>query len=559
MNEQNERNLYQSQVEKDQMPVGHVPGNQVQGNQVYVSEAYVNQYFQPEPSKKKEESMLRKNMRQQFSFFAPISAVYAVFYAFCLYRNASGITYPFFVAGTFCYFFCSMKRLGVPYKKDSLFYLISIVLLGISNCTTTSLEILRLNKLAAFLLFFILILHTVYNDSGWDFTYYLGAIFRTIGNTITAVFTPFSDMGSFFAAKKQEKEDKSSMILYIIIGFSIAIPILAGIIALLCSADIVFNSVVKNMLSFDLSTVCSIGLLILTVFFVSYALLSALCKKSVIEEVTDKRVLEPVIAIVITGMLSLVYLCFSIIQILYLFIGRMQLPEGYTYSAYARQGFFQLLFVCIINLILVLICLKIFRENMILKGILTIISFCTFIMIFSSTLRMFMYIARYNLTFLRIFVLLSLMVIFLLMAGVTIYIYLRKFPLFFYCIAITTVFYLGFSFSHPDYWIAKYNLNPMHSAYLDDYDIRDSFYYLSSLSSDAAGIILNEKYNPYLEEFTQIKEIREKSDNPQDIGYSDNTAWIYRYYHHICINVDDMKIRSFNFSLSQADKKAKAL
>ena len=43
-------------------------------------------------------------MRGNFPFFGWASAVYALFYTFCLYKNASGITYPFFVAGTLIYF-----------------------------------------------------------------------------------------------------------------------------------------------------------------------------------------------------------------------------------------------------------------------------------------------------------------------------------------------------------------------------------------------------------------------------------------------------------------------
>ena len=125
--------------------------------------------------------------------------------------------------------------------------------------------------------------------------------------------------------------------------------------------------------------------------------------KNVQEEVKEQRKWEPVIAIIFTAALSIVYLLFSVIQIMYLFIGNMQLPDGYTYSGYAREGFFQLLAVCIMNLLLVLICLHLFRENIVLKIILTVISGCTHIMTLSSALRMVMYISRYNPTFHRIF------------------------------------------------------------------------------------------------------------------------------------------------------------
>ena len=88
----------------------------------------------------------------------------------------------------------------------------------------------------------------------------------------------------------------------------------------------------------------------------------------------------------------------------------MRLPEGYTYSSYARQGFFQLLAVCIINLIIVLVCLGFFRESRVLKGILTVISLCTYIMVASSAYRMILYIQICQLTFLRIIVLWALAV-----------------------------------------------------------------------------------------------------------------------------------------------------
>lgn len=535
------------------------------------------QNFHP-TDKRNEETPMTKQMRSQFSFFAPLSILYALFYAFCLYKNASGITYPFFAAGTLCYFFLSMKKLGVPYKKDSLFYIISIALLGISNCCTKSTPILLMNKLGIFLLSFILILHTVYQDKGWNFPKYSKALFCTLGETFACLVRPFSDLSSFFAAKKQKNNAKKDYLLPILIGLAISIPMLFIIILLLCSADAVFNDMVNNLLSFDISfnNIFKVALLIVVVFFASYSLLAALCKKTINEQVTDKKIFEPVIAITVTGMLSLVYLIFSMIQILYLFIGNMKLPEGYTYSSYARQGFFQLLAVCIINMVLVLFCISFFKDNIILKIILTVISGCTFIMIISSVLRMFMYIKRYNLTFLRIFVLWALAVIFLLMTGITIFIYMQHFPLFFYSVAIVTVFYIGLSFSHPDYWIARYNLNLVHLAYLDEYDLRDNLQYLSRLSADAAPILLDKKINHYLpadmetiknlilleekygsygsEDYSneKYKQVREEIDSL--IYYNSNGTINYLYYYckRIILESEKMGIRDFNFSTFRA-------
>ena len=60
------------------------------------------------------------------------------------------------------------------------------------------------------------------------------------------------------------------------------------------------------------------------------------------EEVADKRTGEPVLAITVTSILSVIYLLFCAVQIIYLFTGSMELPIGYSYAAYAREGFFQL-------------------------------------------------------------------------------------------------------------------------------------------------------------------------------------------------------------------------
>ena len=86
----------------------------------------------------------------------------------------------------------------------------------------------------------------------------------------------------------------------------------------------------------------------------------------------------------------------------------MQLPAGVTYAEYARRGFFQLLFVCVLNLAAVLFIQSYFKENRVLKALLLAISGCTLIMTASSACRMLLYIRAYQLTFLRVSVLVAL-------------------------------------------------------------------------------------------------------------------------------------------------------
>lgn len=522
--------------------------NQPQTNPQAAAQLYPNQIYQAAPmssTKENTDNIYTRNMKKNFPFFGLSSFFYAIFYTFCLYRNASGITYPFFVAGTLCYFFFSMSKLGVPYKKDSIFYIISILLLGISNCMTGSPQILLINKLGIFLLSFILILHTVYNDNTWNLPKYVTAICQTIGTCFICLLRPFGDMISYFDAQKQQKTGKKSYFLPVCIGIVIAIPLLFVMILLLTSADIVFANMFQRFFeAINIWQVTCILFLITAVFFSSYTIFAALGKKNVTEEVTDKRIFDPIIAIVVTAALSVLYLMFSIIQIIYLFIGNMQLPAGYTYASYAREGFFQLLTVCILNLLLVLICLYLFRDNMVLKIVLTIISGCTYIMILSSALRMLMYIDRYHLTFKRIQVLWTLAVIFLLMTGVTIFIYHKKFPLFAYGMVVVTVFYIALSFSHPDYWIARYNLT--HEAYTES-----GRRYLSGLSSDAAPAILNPQINPDITDIRTTLFLYNSSDYTE-YKTQYNLFWTIDYYNRMEYHADNMHLRNFNFSHYQA-------
>ena len=162
----------------------------------------------------------------------------------------------------------------------------------------------------------------------------------------------------------------------------------------------------------------------------------------------------------------------------------MTLPAGYTYASYARQGFFQLLFLCIFNLMLVLCCMTKYEMSRLLRIVLLVFSGCTYMMIASSVYRMIMYIDAFYLTFLRILVLWFLALLAVLMAGVMGNIIKENFSLFRYGIVVVTVFYLVFSFGHPDYWIAKYNL-----AMMEDEMSYSDVSYLCSLSLDAAPAI----------------------------------------------------------------------
>lgn len=434
----------------------------------------------------RQETEYTKKMKGDFGFFGIGTFLYSCLYAFCMFHNPSGVTFPFFAAGSLLFFCFCLSKLGISLRKGSAFYMVSIMLLAVSTFCTDDGRIIGMNKLGILLLLISFLLNQIYDTSQWGLGNYVSSIVMTLFCSLGCLNRPFQDGNHF---RKTVIRGKGQKLLYVIAGLLVAIPIVTFVFLLLIFADAVFREMGEALLdSINFDTIFEIAAMIVCCFLAVYCILSFLCEKKLKEEAGDRRHGEPLLAITVTGMLTLLYLVFSVIQVLGLFLGKLQLPAGYTYARYAREGFFQLLAVSVLNLIIVLTVLAFFRESRVLKGILVVMSLCTFIMIASSAMRMVLYISSYNLTFLRIFVLWSLAVLTFLFLGVVLSIFKKKFPLFRYSCVIVTCCYLVLSFGHPDYWIARVNVES---------EKRDDSY-LSGLSADAAPVLL-----PWLREQAQ--------------------------------------------------------
>lgn len=485
--------------------------------------------------------------KEHFSLFGSASALYALFYTFCLYKNASGITYPFFAAGTLFYFCFCMKKCKVPFKKDATFYAVSLLLLGLSVCLTADPKILLMTKTGMFLLTLSFVLHHFYADEKWGLFKHLGAIGHSIFEAFSCLPVPFTDCYVWFTKKEESGARKKW--LYVILGLLIGIPLFLLVFVLLMFADEMFEHFAEKLLrGLNLHSFFGIVGMTVVAFFSVYCLMESLLRRRIPEDCREIKKAEPLLAITVTLPIAAVYLLFCGIQIVYLFGRFAQLPAEYTWASYARQGFFQLLAVCLINLILVCFCLHRFRESRFLKGILTAICLMTYIMIASSAYRMILYIQAYYLTFLRFFVLWALALIALIVTGALIALHSgrffkgKDFPLFRYCMTAVTVCYLCLAFARPDYWIAKYNMAHVN---LEALASGDSLYqeegyqdirYLSCLSADAAPVFLQEEYQEALLSSCASDSMK-------------------RFFNENAQAAEEMSLREFNFSLWAARKR----
>jgi len=491
--------------------------------------------FSPkQQAKEKARSRRVKPMLDAFPFFAGLSLMFGVLFTFCLYKNPCGITYPLFTAFACLAGILVCRKLQIPIKKDSLFLLASAFLIGISACRTADPFLITLDGIALVLLGCIFAIHQFYNDSTWNLGKYSGSILLYLCHAIGSLPFPFRH-GKEYLQNQDNRMVKQIPLLFA--GFLAALPLLAVLMALLGAADAIFSDLMATIFRGILKPSTFFGLILRTVFAALslYCLTCSCLLHGISEESGLQKKGSPAAVIAGLSMIGLMYVLFSVIQIVYLFLGQGTLPEGYTYSSYARQGFFQLLLVASLNLAMVLCCLRFIRPHPVIRLLLTLICGCTYIMIASACWRMGLYVREYHLSYLRVLVLWFLAMLAILMAGVTRLIWNHKFPLFRYGLVTVSAFYLALSWARPDSVIGWDYVNHLEGGTFS----RKDFFYLYNLSPDGAPALayLVQEKTPD-DTFSQKNEVWQELD----LYYASN-AWP---------NYKTLNLRNYNFSYAKA-------
>ena len=407
-----------------------------------------------------------------------------------------------------------------------------MLILAVSTFTTGNEWIIWMNYCWIFAFTVCFLIRNMADENEWNFWDYLCGGVNAVFGAIGSIARPFGDGNDFARLREKKKNGKAREIL---IGIAVAIPVVLLIGGLLMSADLVFSNMIAKVfegirIPANLAGIC---------FMLCFGFISSYCGVRYTAYRKDRQDREVKILTETTAMftvsvlVAVLYVIFCGIQIIYLFGGGGELPAGVTYAEYARQGFFQLLVVCILNLGAVLTMEHFFQRNRAVDAVLTVISVCTIIMTASSGWRMILYIRAYQLTFLRVVVLVALAVITLLMAGTICYIWNRRFPLFQYGMAVVCVSYVLFAFAHVDA-----GLPPMIWRRSKMEILRGDYSYLSCLSTDAAPVIAE-----YLKE------------HPDKSYYGDGIYnWKWEYMQENDRMNQPVTLRTFNLSYLRAKR-----
>lgn len=500
-------------------------------------------------------------MKENAPYFLGISLAYSICFAIAFYKNFIGITYPCITAITVGVCILFLRKNKIPWKKSNWRYVIGSILLGISTSFTTNGFVIFFNTIGTLLLITVFMMRQFYDDESWNLGQYICNLFFLYICMIPEVASPFIHYANYRKHYNKEETGNANK-KYVLLGILIGLPMLLIVTYLLSSADQIFSEIVGTPFRELMSEVVFspnvflVILLLLLGFLGIYSFLSSLTLNNMPSWKQKQNKINPIIAITFISMITAVYLIFCGIQMIFLFSGGLLLPEGYTYAEYAHQGFFQLLFVCIFNLILVISCLAIFQVNKILKTLLLVFSGCTYIMIASSTCRMLLYISTYHLTFLRVLVLWFLAMLVFLMAGVIISILKENFKLFGYCTTVVMVCYLIFSFGKVDYLVASYNVAHMGED-ISSEDVR----YLASLSMEASLALEqysfeHEHYGDevdselvYADDTDTVYRVKNKDKSDDKLEYDSRCrrCILDRRFQRILDDTEDMDARTFHF------------
>lgn len=356
---------------------------------------------------------------------------------------------------------------------------------------------------------------------------FLEEAFENIIETIAKLFN-----------KREISKKKHRTIKKIILGIVITIPILIIVLILLASADsIFFNNLIILLIKvfsldiFESETYVNLFLRIIIILFLSVYLIALLynivednfCDNDVKSK--EKKGIDKIIGNTVLTILNIVYLIFCYIQVSALFM-KMGNMLDYEYATYARQGFFQLMAVSLINLSLILITFRRNEQDNRLNYT-KIMNIClaifTLIILCSSFYRMYLYEQEFGYTFLRLIVYFVLITEAILIIPTILYIIGMKINLCKTFFVVIVSMYVLVNYINIDYMIAKNNIDRY---FASETEAEVDIYYLQTLSIDAV---------------TQIKRLENVKD--ENIRYR-----VENYLYYLKNDTTNINFKNFNIN-----------
>ena len=431
------------------------------------------------------------------------SLALGLLFNFLFFEKPLGLSYPLFITALYSFLFWNIN------KKPKLKLDITL-LLGISITALSLTYFFFSNPIFAVLNFFMIpilfVAHSLLLSSNnrykWFETLFLVELLHGISSRpLRNCLKPFSLITK--KAKSSANLSKYSVAGKVLVGLIVTIPLMIVIVPLLASADDVFRYFLEQIpnLFIDINTGRFIAqlLVISIVTCLVFSYLSSLFNPK--SESTDKisnlkalspgTFLDPITVTTLLVLIDALYVVFIAIQFSYLFGSLTDgLPANFTYAQYARKGFFELVAVTLINLVILLGNLNFVKASgrkidKVVKILNTTLVVSTFIMLLSAHLRMSLYEEAYGFTYLRILTHAFMGYLFMLFSLSLAKVWRQSVPLLKSFLIVSIVAYMLMNYINVDKIIVKNNIERYNQGAPIDIP------YLTTLSYDAVPELVN--------------------------------------------------------------------
>ncbi|MBR4178143.1 MAG: DUF4173 domain-containing protein [Bacilli bacterium] len=421
--------------------------------------------------------------------FAIYCLLLAIWNVILFYGKDFGISVLLFIVPLLIYFYFLFKKNNLIKNKKGLLFMIPIVILSMTFFIFNSNTFNVLNPLVIIgliLLMYIFTVKPIYN------------VKNIIIDMFRLLFKPWCFIGKFYrkctSNIKLNMSDKTKKILKALL---IVLPIVIVVLILLSNADMIFDKLFSSIFSrikdwFTLEIFDSllgklfVGIIVLfAIGSTSLYIINAYHKEE--DKKKEKRFKDIYTIKLLVTILNIIYVIFDFIQIKSLMLHNV--TYGINFAEYARQGFFELMFVSFINLAVILASKKFDINNKKDKKYINIMSVVmvvlTLIIIASSFMRMHLYETAYGYTVLRLLVYVTLITEALLMIPTVMYIFNSKFNIVKSYMIIMISVYCIINYINIDYLIAYKNVNKYYT------DNKIDLNYLANYESDNIPILID--------------------------------------------------------------------
>lgn len=368
------------------------------------------------------------------------------------FQDMIGISYLVFIFLFYTVFYWRFRGFSFSHQRFGYLVLICIWLLAIGYSIHINQLFYGLNVLIIpALVIFHLVLVTSQKSLPWSkpvfIQYLFSKLFATFKYNIgfVAVIRKLFNQGG--------SENKYTIWKKISIGLLISIPVLYVVLRLLMSADTQFERMMGEIPQLfqiiDKENFMRM-IVVLISTFAFFGLLQVLLNKQ-IKAITQKEnsqsfKIDAIISITVLILINAVYFLFTFVQFKYFFSGNLH--GDFTYAEYARKGFFELLFVTMINLSITVLVLSFVHTatslmKRLIQILLTALVLSSTVMLSSAFMRLSMYEEAYGFTFIRLMAF-SFMLFLVVIYMYTLFkIWIEKLSLFHFYFISSLLYYTG--------------------------------------------------------------------------------------------------------------------